>query len=75
MANSVMLYIPGDIRYWRHDDKAQAIETTSYALLAYLELQNVNSGLPLVKWLVQQRNPHGGFVSTQVCRKQVISSI
>ena len=47
------------------------VETTAYALSSYMvgpnpygskeELQNI------VKWLVKQRNSHGGFTSTQVC--------
>lgn len=42
------------------------IELTSYILLNYAMNNDVNSGLPVLKWLTSQRNPDGGFSSTQV---------
>lgn len=44
------------------------VETTAYALLATLLVSNdiMTDGLPVVRWLSQQRNAHGGFGSTQV---------
>lgn len=45
---------------------ARDIETTAYALLTYIALGHHAQGLPIVKWLVSQRNPQGGFSSTQV---------
>lgn len=44
------------------------VETTSYALLALtalsdIDLNEVNS---IVRWLLKQRNPLGGFISSQV---------
>ncbi|XP_055684023.1 thioester-containing protein 1 allele R1-like isoform X3 [Lutzomyia longipalpis] len=41
------------------------VELTSYALLTYLEAGIVEDSLPLVKWLIGQRNSEGGFQSTQ----------
>uniref|UniRef100_A0A1I8BTY6 NTR domain-containing protein n=1 Tax=Meloidogyne hapla TaxID=6305 RepID=A0A1I8BTY6_MELHA len=41
------------------------IETTSYALLTYMLLDDKIKALPIVKWLTAQRNSLGGFTSTQ----------
>ncbi|XP_078606811.1 alpha-2-macroglobulin-like isoform X3 [Branchiostoma floridae x Branchiostoma japonicum] len=44
------------------------VEMTSYALLAYMatgEREALVKGLPIVRWLTQQRNAYGGFSSTQ----------
>jgi CD109 antigen len=41
------------------------IEMTSYALLTYALLRDVSAGVPVAKWIVSQRNPNGGFSSTQ----------
>ena len=46
--------------------KTRNIEATSYVLLTYATINNVTSGLQVIKWLVKQRNPNGGFGSTQV---------
>jgi len=45
---------------------AKDIEMTSYALLAYAKQKKINEALPIVKWIISQRNPTGGFASTQV---------
>ena len=45
---------------------ARDIETSAYALLTYIALGHHADAFPIVKWLVSQRNPYGGFVSTQV---------
>lgn len=42
-----------------------AVEVTSYALLTYLERGLVQDALPIMRWLVTQRNSQGGFASTQ----------
>lgn len=42
------------------------IETTAYALLAISLDKDVVNGLPVVRWLSQQRNSLGGYSSTQV---------
>lgn len=41
------------------------VEITSYGLLALLEAGLYSDALPIVKWLVNQRNDLGGFQSTQ----------
>ncbi|XP_071088378.1 CD109 antigen-like [Haliotis cracherodii] len=54
-------------RYWRPPSPKNAIdiEMTSYALLTFAERDDFNGGLNIMKWLASQRNPHGGFASTQ----------
>lgn len=41
------------------------IEITSYILLAMLEQGPTEELLPIIKWLIMQRNSNGGFLSTQ----------
>eukprot|EP00118_Oscarella_pearsei_P024659 m.306530 g.306530 ORF g.306530 m.306530 type:complete len:1559 (+) comp41333_c0_seq1:295-4971(+) len=41
------------------------VETTAYALLAFTCHGDVGSSLNIVRWLTEQRNPSGGFKSTQ----------
>ncbi|XP_062578542.1 CD109 antigen-like [Saccostrea cucullata] len=41
------------------------IETSAYALLYLTERRDVTEGMKILKWLVSQRNPEGGFTSTQ----------
>ncbi|XP_067667466.1 CD109 antigen-like [Haliotis asinina] len=41
------------------------IETSAYALLTYTARGQLGEGLKVMKWIVQQRNPNGGFTSTQ----------
>lgn len=56
-------------RYWQPNVvRARPIEiqVTSYALLAYAAKGLVREGMSILHWLTRQRNPHGGFVSTQV---------
>lgn len=45
---------------------SSSIEITSYVLLIDATMSDVHAGLDIIKWLVQQRNPFGGFGSTQV---------
>ncbi|XP_071088381.1 CD109 antigen-like isoform X2 [Haliotis cracherodii] len=54
-------------KYWRPPStkKAIDIEMTAYALLIFGEKNDFSSGLNIMKWLASQRNPHGGFSSTQ----------
>ena len=42
------------------------IEMTAYCLLIYARLKDVTGGVAIAKWIVTQRNPNGGFSSTQV---------
>lgn len=45
--------------------KSLNIEITSYGLLAILESSRFADGFPYFKWLLNQRNNKGGFISTQ----------
>lgn len=45
--------------------KTLNIELTSYGLLAILESGRFTDGFPYFKWLLNQRNNKGGFISTQ----------
>ncbi|KAL3843040.1 hypothetical protein ACJMK2_020997 [Sinanodonta woodiana] len=55
----------GGLRHWKNDSQSLQIEIAAYALLAYTELRDTENGLPVLRWLIKQRNPYGGFVSTQ----------
>ncbi|KAK0179673.1 hypothetical protein PV327_005405 [Microctonus hyperodae] len=41
------------------------VEMTSYTLLTYLRRNLVADSIAVMKWMVKQRNPEGGFSSTQ----------
>ncbi|KAM5141221.1 alpha-2-macroglobulin-like protein 1 [Mantella aurantiaca] len=46
------------------------VELASYMILTHLSketptMEDINEATPIVKWLAQQRNPHGGFANTQ----------
>ncbi|MGH0123282.1 UNVERIFIED_CONTAM: hypothetical protein FKN15_021022 [Acipenser sinensis] len=41
------------------------IELASYAILSHLEQKRLAEGIPIMKWLSQQRNHLGGYSSTQ----------
>ncbi|XP_046569083.1 LOW QUALITY PROTEIN: CD109 antigen-like [Haliotis rubra] len=41
------------------------IQTTAYGLLASSARGDLRGGLPITNWLTSQRNPYGGFSSTQ----------
>jgi CD109 antigen len=45
--------------------KPVSVEMTSYALMTYLIREKITESVPLGRWLLQQRNPEGGFLSTQ----------
>ncbi|XP_078460653.1 CD109 antigen-like [Lampetra planeri] len=54
----------GQLQYsWQ--PSAVTIEATAYALLAHLHQGKVTEGIPIMKWLSQQRNHLGGYSSTQ----------
>ncbi|KAI6203725.1 hypothetical protein M3Y94_00589600 [Aphelenchoides besseyi] len=48
-----------------HQAQPADVEMTSYALLSYMTLTDTARALPIVRWLTTQRNPAGGFSSTQ----------
>ncbi|XP_031570486.1 A.superbus venom factor 1-like [Actinia tenebrosa] len=52
-------------RHWDIGGPALNVETAGYALLSQLHLGRLKHGGPIVKWLTEQRNAEGGFVSTQ----------
>ena len=47
------------------------METTAYALLAQMAVGRLKLAGPIVTWLTNQRDPLGGFVSTQVSVAEV----
>lgn len=68
----------GELKWWSKpipkDDKnpwyfevpnGVSVEMTAYAMLTYLEKGLVQDALPIMKWMVSQRNSEGGFASTQ----------
>uniref|UniRef100_A0A182T7V1 Alpha-macroglobulin receptor-binding domain-containing protein n=1 Tax=Anopheles maculatus TaxID=74869 RepID=A0A182T7V1_9DIPT len=50
---------------WWHRPCSVNVEMSAYGLLATLETCTGLEGLPIMKWLVSQRNDKGGFESTQ----------
>lgn len=52
---------------WYHSlPRSVDVEMTSYTLLTYIRRNLVADSIPIMKWLVKQRNAEGGFASTQV---------
>ncbi|KAH8281352.1 hypothetical protein KR054_000019 [Drosophila jambulina] len=51
------------IFHWK--PRSNDVEITSYVLLALLEKDPAEKALPIIKWLISQRNSNGGFSSTQ----------
>ncbi|CAC5407218.1 CD109 [Mytilus coruscus] len=45
--------------------RAIDVEMTSYILLGYNLKEDTDNGIRILKWLGRQRNPRGGFISTQ----------
>lgn len=55
-------------RYWYRAPSAE-VEMTAYVLMAELMAEGkdaLGKAQPIVQWLTRQRNPYGGFSSTQV---------
>ncbi|XP_053957332.1 thioester-containing protein 1 allele R1 [Anastrepha ludens] len=50
---------------WYNRTRSVNIEISSYAALALLENNLIGDALPVLKWLADQRNAFGGFVSSQ----------
>lgn len=50
---------------WSSQTSSVDVEMTAYALLAYLQRGLVTEALPIMRWMVAQRNSNGGFASTQ----------
>ncbi|XP_053673861.1 thioester-containing protein 1 allele R1-like [Anopheles nili] len=53
-----------EFRCW-HRPCSVDVEMSAYGLLATLKAYDMLEGLPIMKWLVSQRNDMGGFQSTQ----------
>lgn len=70
------LGISSSYRFWKDDQQldspapntgtAHMVETTSYALLTILNLNDLNYANPIIKWLSEEQRYGGGFYSTQV---------
>lgn len=50
---------------WYTKPNSVNTEMTAYGLLAIMESGHYTEGLPFTRWLLSQRNDHGGFQSTQ----------
>lgn len=50
---------------WSSLTQSVDVEMTAYALLTYLQRGLVTEALPIMRWMVAQRNSNGGFASTQ----------
>ncbi|KAK7097061.1 hypothetical protein V1264_004093 [Littorina saxatilis] len=48
---------------WYRDTNPLSIEATSYAVLAMLLKGSVTDALPVFRWLNEQRQPYGGFIT------------
>jgi len=58
-----------DAGVWRppyRQSRSVDIEMTAYALLVHSVNRDVSGAVPIAKWIIAQRNPNGGFSSTQV---------
>ncbi|KAM8953042.1 CD109 antigen-like [Pelodytes ibericus] len=63
----------GGLKYWSSPSettnywqpKSSDIETAAYALLSHCIQNRILDGIPITKWLSQQRNHLGGYSSTQ----------
>ncbi|XP_033873036.3 CD109 antigen-like [Acipenser ruthenus] len=53
----------GGSHFWQ--PRSTDIELASYALLSHLKQKRLAEGIPVMKWLSQQRNHLGGYSSTQ----------
>ncbi|XP_069091776.1 CD109 antigen-like [Pleurodeles waltl] len=65
-ADGVMFWLSpaaGIASYWQ--PRSTEIEMAAYALLACGQLKRVNEGIPIMKWLSQQRSRLGGYSTTQ----------
>lgn len=56
-----------NLKWWSNSNKDHSndIEVTAYILQSLVETEEAGKVLPIIKWLVGQRNSLGGFDSTQ----------
>ncbi|NXY17429.1 CO4 protein, partial [Atrichornis clamosus] len=52
-------------RYWGNGNNAASVETSAYALLQTLLLEDKEYARPVATWLTERRNYGGGYCSTQ----------
>jgi CD109 antigen len=50
---------------WNDPPSSVNVEMTAYALQTFIEADLIYSAIPIMRWMVTQRNDNGGFVSTQ----------
>ncbi|KAK3909558.1 CD109 antigen [Frankliniella fusca] len=50
--------------FWSQPNSVN-VEMTSYALMTYVSRGMLDEALPIMQWLISQRNSKGGFASTQ----------
>lgn len=62
-------------RYWGNGNNAISVETTAYALLQTLLLEDMEYASLIATWLTERRNYGGGFCSTQVPDHQFRGSL
>ncbi|XP_053314791.1 CD109 antigen-like [Spea bombifrons] len=63
----------GGLKYWSSPSALTSywqppssdIETAAYALLSHYRQNRISEGIPIMRWLSQQRNHLGGYSSTQ----------
>ncbi|XP_075194550.1 CD109 antigen-like [Anomaloglossus baeobatrachus] len=56
---------PSEVSNYYWQPRTVDIETAAYALLSHYQLGRIEDGIPVMKWLSQQRNYLGGYSSTQ----------
>ena len=67
---------PDKSEMWNyHKASTHKVEIAAYALLMYIKLDKYLDGLPITNFLIDQRNPNGGYRSTQVSRRYVASKL
>lgn len=54
-------------KWWENNSKSKTmnVEITAYALLTFLSTKKESDCIPILKWLLDQRNDRGGFRGTQ----------
>ncbi|KAM8953044.1 CD109 antigen-like [Pelodytes ibericus] len=63
----------GGLKYWSTSStitnvwqpRSSDIETAAYALLSHYKQNRISEGIPIMKWISQQRNHLGGYLSSQ----------
>ena len=61
--------------WWWYRPQSANTEATVYAFLTTPNMVNIDVGLTITRPLSTQRNPWGGFGSTQVCTYKAISRL